>query len=264
MMRARDGHHLANAQDRPRFAGRSLVLSGVVDSAGGDDGALPGHQPRVGSHGSDRAGVGERDGGPLKIGCSEFRRAGARYQVVEGVQVFLEIERAGVSDIRRHETAGAVLAGDVDGDPEIHLGLHHAERLAVLFGIGMIQSGPFAQSPDDGPPDEVRVGHLAAPEESSVVVDDAPVFVHHLDGDGALGSGQRNGDAGGHVFGDAGGRAAEWLELGAGRGFGRRGGAGGCREDLCRLSRGRRDAVRLEYLFPAFVHGRVVVQILLI
>ena len=74
-----------------------------------------------------------------------------------------------------------------------------------------------------GPADEMRVGNLAAAEQGTVLVDDAAVLIHQLDGDGALRSGQGDGEAGGHVFGDAAGGAAEGLELVAGEGGGRRG-----------------------------------------
>ena len=117
------------------------------------------------------------------------------------------------------------LPGDVDGDAEVDLGAHHAEGLAVAFGVGVVEAGDFFEGFDDGPADEVGVGDFAAADEGAVLIDDAAVFVHHLDGDGALRGGERNGDAGRHVFGDASGGAAQGQQLLAGRGFG----CGDCR-----------------------------------
>src|ERR1019366_9540226 len=55
---------------------RALVFGRIIDGAGSDDGALAGHQPRVRRHGAHRAGVGERNGGPLEIRRRDL--AGAR------------------------------------------------------------------------------------------------------------------------------------------------------------------------------------------
>ena len=159
---AGEGHHLADAQDGAGFGGGAVVFGGVIDGAGGDDGALSGHQARVGGHGADRAGIGERDGGALEIGGGELAGAGAGHQVVEGGEVFLEIERAGVLDVGDHQAAGAVFAGDIDGDAQVDLRAHHAEGLAVLFGVGVVQGGELLERLDDGPADQVGVGDFAA------------------------------------------------------------------------------------------------------
>src|ERR1035437_5354678 len=119
-------------------------------------------------------------------GGGEFGAAGAGHKVVESGDVFLETERAGVLDVGHHEAARAVLARDVDGDAEVHLGPHQTEGLAVALGVGVVESGDFFQGFDDGPADEVGVGNFAAADEGAVLIDDAPVFIHHLDGDGAL------------------------------------------------------------------------------
>ena len=205
-------HHLADAEDGAGFGGGAAIFGGIIDGAGGDDGALAGHEARVGRHGADGAGIGERNGGALEIGGGQLAVAGARHQVVEGVEIFLEIERAGVLDIGHHQAARAIFAGDVDGDPEIDLRVDHAVGLAVAFGVGVIERGDFLQRLDDGPSDDVGEGDFAAGKQGAVMVDDAAIFVHHLDGDGALRGGQRNGEAGGHVLGDLPGRAAQWLE----------------------------------------------------
>ena len=77
----------------------------------------------------------------------------------------------------------------------------------------MVQRREFAERLHDGPADDVRVGNLALAEQRAVLIDDAAVLVHHLDRDDALRSGQRNGDAGGHVLGDGAGGAAQRLQF---------------------------------------------------
>ena len=72
----RQRHHLADAERGAGLGRGALILGRVSDGAGSDDGALAGHQPRVRRHGAHRAGVGERNGGPLEIRQRES--AGAR------------------------------------------------------------------------------------------------------------------------------------------------------------------------------------------
>src|ERR1019366_2876122 len=53
---AGERHHLADAQHGARLIGRAQVFGGVVDGAGGDDGALARHEARATGHGTDGAG----------------------------------------------------------------------------------------------------------------------------------------------------------------------------------------------------------------
>ncbi len=159
-------------------------------------------------------------------------------------------------------TAGAVFARDIHGDAQIDLGPHDAVGLAVFFGVGVVEAGKLFECLHHGPADEVGVGDFALADQGAVLVDDAAVLVHHLDGDGALRGGQGNGDAGGHVLGDFAGDAAQGLKLFARQRLRRGGGVA-----LGRCGRGsrRREAVGLlKNVLPAFVHGGAVVQILLI
>src|ERR1019366_3907815 len=257
---AGERHHFADAQHGARLAGGAEVFGGVTDGAGGDDGALADHEARAGGHGADGAGVGERNGGALEIGGGEFGAAGAGHKVVESGDVFLETERASVLDVGHHEAARAVLARHVDGDAEVHLGPHQTEGLAVALGVGVVESGDFFQGFDDGPADEVGVGNFAAADEGAVLIDDAPVFIHHLDGDGALRGSERNGGPGRHVCGNAAGGAAQGQQLLAGSGRGRGDGdLWGC----CRGAVGQWAGL-FEYVLPAFIDGGTVVQVLLI
>src|SRR5664279_3232616 len=101
----------------------------------------------------------------------------AGHQVVECVEVFLEWEPAGGLDIRDHEAAGAVLAGDVHGGAEVDPRGRQAERVSVLLRVGRVERRDLFERLDDGPADQVRVGNLAAAEQGPVLVDDAPVLV---------------------------------------------------------------------------------------
>ena len=119
---AGERHHLADAEHGAGLFGGALVFGRVVDGAGGDDGALAGHQARVGGHGADGAGIGEGDGGALEIGRGELGVAGAaRPGRRRRATYSLEAERAGVLDVGHHQVARAVLAGHVDGDAEVDL-----------------------------------------------------------------------------------------------------------------------------------------------
>ena len=82
----------------------------------------PGHQARVGGHGADGAGIGQRNGGALKIGGGEAAGAGARHQVVEGGQVLLEIQRAGVLDVGHHQAAAPSLPATSTAMPRLICG----------------------------------------------------------------------------------------------------------------------------------------------
>jgi hypothetical protein len=218
---AGERHHLADAEHGARLIGGAQIFGGVIDGPGGDDGALSHHEARARGHSADGSRIRERNRGVLEIGGRQFGAAGACHQVVESSDVFLEIERSGILDVGHHEAARAVFARDVDGDAEVHLGVQHAEGLTVALGVSMVESGNFFQGFDDSPADKVCVRDFAAADERAVLVDDAPVFVHHFDGDGALRGGERNGDAGRHILGDTSGGAAQGYELLAGCGFGR-------------------------------------------
>ena len=56
---AGEGHHFADAQDGAGLFGRALIFGRIIDGSSRDDGALAGHEPRVGGHSADGAGVRE-------------------------------------------------------------------------------------------------------------------------------------------------------------------------------------------------------------
>src|ERR1017187_7426741 len=135
-----------------------------------------------------------------------------------------------------------------------------AEGLAVLFGVGVVEGGGVFDGLDEGPSDEVGVGDFARAEEGAVLVDDAPVLVHDLDGDGALGSGEGDGEGGRHVLGDAGGGASQQLE---GFAFQLRGRGPGARGRGARFARGGWVAVGfVEEELPGVVDGGAVAEVL--
>ena len=143
----------------------------------------------------------------------------------------------------------------------------HAEGFAIPLGVGVVQVRELLQRLNDAPADQVRVGHLALADQGPVLVDDAAVFVHHLDGDGALRRGERNRACWRPCSRAI--RAAAPLQ-GHELARGRRGRRSGRRRSAGRhrggRSRGRRTfgLAVLENLFPAFVHRTSIVQVLLI
>ena len=109
-----EGHHLADAEHGADLVGGAAVFGRIVDRAGGNDCALSEHQPRIGGHGPDRARIGQRNCGALEIGGREFARRGReRPDRRKRSRTPAKFERAGVLDIRHHQAARAVLAGDV-------------------------------------------------------------------------------------------------------------------------------------------------------
>ena len=103
--------------------------------------------------------------------------------------------------------------GDVDRDPEVHLRPYNAERLAVLFGVSVVEARKIVERFDDCPSQQVRVRDLAFSDEGAVLIDDPAVLIHHFYGDGALRSRERDCHAGGHIFGDLSGDPAHGLKL---------------------------------------------------
>ena len=89
--------------DGRHFGRRASVLGGIVDGAGGDDGALARHQARNGAHSPDSAGVGEGDCRALEVFHREMSDAGAGDQFVVGRQELLEVQAAGILEVGNHQ-----------------------------------------------------------------------------------------------------------------------------------------------------------------
>ena len=171
---------------------------------------------------------------PWKSAGVSLARARASHQVVEGADVLLEIRaRPAFLMFGTIRLRAPSLPATSTAIPRLICGRTRRKRLAVLLGVGVVQPGDFFQRLDDGPADEVGVGDFAAADQRAVLIDDAAVFVHHLDGDGALRGGERNAESSppcSRRYGPAAPRKGD--ELLARRGFqvgGRRGGSGGRR-----------------------------------
>ena len=63
----------------------------------------PGISRGIEPNGADRAGIGERNRRALEIRGHQLAGAGARDDIVEGRKILLEIQPAGVLDIRHHQ-----------------------------------------------------------------------------------------------------------------------------------------------------------------
>ena len=63
------------------------------------------------------------------------------------------------------------------------------------------------------PADDVRIGDLAFAQESAMVIDELAILLDHLDGNDALGSGERDANARVHVAGNRAGRSTQWLQF---------------------------------------------------
>ena len=155
----------------------------------------PGIEARHGGHGADGAGIGERDGGALEIGRRQFAVAGARHQVVEGGRgIGRKLSAPAFLMLGTRRLRAPFLPATSTAMPKLISVRRCAEGLAGAFDAkAWFRPGFASTALHDGPSDEVRVGDLALAEQGAVVVDEAAIFVDHLDGDDALRGGQRDG-----------------------------------------------------------------------
>lgn len=96
IIRAGDHEHFAEAEEGAGFFARGGKTRRVINGAGGDNGALPRHQPRNGAQGSDGAGIGQRYGGAFEIGELELVRASAGHDIVIGGHELRERHAIGI------------------------------------------------------------------------------------------------------------------------------------------------------------------------
>ena len=162
VVRRGGGHHLRDPQRLDLVRGRVRPLDRVGERAAGDDRPLAGHQSRHRGDGAEPAGVGERDVGALEVVRRELVLAGLGDQVLVGGVEGGEVERPRGLHAGHHQAARAVLALDVDRDPEVDVaGLDHV-RLAVDLGVRAPHHRPLAGRLDDRPGDQVRERDLHA------------------------------------------------------------------------------------------------------
>ena len=156
-------HRLGDAELADPFGRGVGPLGRVGDRAGGDDRALAAHQPRNRGDGADAAGVGEGDVGALEVVGGELALAGLGDQVlVVGVEAG-EVELVGPLDRGDHQAVRAVLALDVDRDPEVDRPPLERERLPLPLFISADHHRPRLGGLNDRPSDQMSKGDLHPP-----------------------------------------------------------------------------------------------------
>ena len=202
-------HRLADAEGGQALGGDAPEFRRVVGGAHADDEALADHEARHGGGGTERARVGQGDGRALEVGGGQRRRAGARHQVLVGVDELGEGQRVCVVDDGDLQRVIALRVGHVDGQAEADVRELLDGGRAALDRVAHVEVGHLAQRLHQGVADEVREGDLAADGASQVRVDEGAVFDEELGRDLTLGGGRGDGERGLHVLG---GRARRGLE----------------------------------------------------
>ena len=108
-------HRLADAEGGQALGGDAAEFRRVVGGTHADDEALADHEARHGGGGAQRARVRQRDGGALEVGGRQRRRAGARNEVLVGVDELGEGQGVGVVDDGNLQGVVALRVGHVDG-----------------------------------------------------------------------------------------------------------------------------------------------------
>ncbi len=115
----------------------------------------------------------------------------------------LEVEGVGALDVGDEERARPVALLDVDGEPEVHVVVAHDVRLPVDDLERRVHRRHPRQRLEHGEGDEVREADLGATGPREVVVQDLPVDLEQLGGDGPNRGGRRDRQRGLHVLDDA-------------------------------------------------------------
>ena len=168
---AGDHQHLAQAEHGARLFGGAGELGRKIDRTGRDDRALSGHQARNGTERPDCAGIRQRNRGALEIGDLQLVGAGAGNDVVVSRDKLREAHAVRVLDVRNHQRAGAIFAGDVHCQSDVHLSSNDAEWLPLVFGESMVQRRIGFQRLDDGPGNQVSEAELALALQRALLVD---------------------------------------------------------------------------------------------
>ena len=202
-------HRLADAEGGQALGGDAAVFRRVVGGAYADDEALADHEARHGGGGAQRARVRQGDRGALEVGGRQRRVAGARDEVLVGVDELGEGQRVGVVDDGDLQGVVALRVGHVDGQAEADVRELLDGGLAALDRVAHVEVRHLAQRFHQRVADEVGEGDLAADCARQVRVDEGTVFDEELGRDLALGGGRGDGERGLHVLG---GRARRGLE----------------------------------------------------
>ena len=206
-------HRLADAEGGQALGGDAAEFRRVVGGTHADDEALADHEARHGGGGAQRARVRQRDGGALEVGGRQRRRAGARNEVLVGVDELGEGQGVGVVDDGDLQGVVALRVGHVDGQAEADVRELLDGGLAAFDRVAHVEVGHLAQRLHQGVADEVREGDLAADGARQVRVDEGAVFDEELGRDLALGGGRGDGERGLHVLGGRARRGLEDVEL---------------------------------------------------
>ena len=247
-------HDLGQAERRQRLRVGLLELRREADRAGGQDQALPRHQPRHRVGGAEHAGVGQRDVDVGEVVGDELAGLGAAQHLVVGREEPCEVHQLGVLDARHDEAAAAVLAPHVDGETEVDVGRHPAVGDAADLQEHGAHRRVRLERLDQRPGDQVGEADLASGGLGEVLVQERAVLLEQLDRDGAHRRGGGHGQRRLHVVdqaprrtddrlgalrhdrGCSSGRGGRWRHRGYGRHRGRRddppGGGTEVREEL--------------------------------
>ncbi len=231
---AGQGDDLADGHVGQRVRAGALELGGVFERADADDRGLSGHQPRHGVVRADPTGVGQRDGRPGIVFGDQFAGAGLADDLFVGGPELGEAHGVGALDGHDDQVAGAGLAGQVDGQSQVHLLRADHVGFAVDQAEGSVERRVISDRADQGVADQVGEGDFPAAVAGQEVVDHDPVVSYELGRDGP--DRRRGGhvEGRGHVLCDRGSGAAQRVCRCAGlvpvAGFRDRSAMRGCRQ----------------------------------
>ena len=196
----REEHRLADAEGGQALGGHAAVFRRVVGGAHANDEALADHEARHGGGGAQRARVRQGDRGALEVGGRQRRVAGARDEVLVGVDELREGQGVSVVDDGDLQGVVALRVGHVNGQAEADVRELLDGGLAAFDRVAHVQVGHLAQCFHQRVADEVGEGDLAADRSRQVRVDEGTVFDEEFGRDLALGGGRGDGERGLHVL----------------------------------------------------------------
>ncbi len=163
----------------------AFVLGGESDAAHTDDQTLTGHQAGNRLDGSDGTRVGQRGRGVGEVVGGDLAAAGPSHHVLVGEPVLLEVHLVDHLEVGDEQGAGSVLALEVHGQTEVDVVEPDAVGLVIDHPVGGVHRRALHQRLGHGPTDDVGEADLApVGSPGELVVDDAPVDLEQLGGEG--------------------------------------------------------------------------------